>query len=723
MRSVVLSVVVAFLAACGTGPEETTAQALDVQRSAVNITVEDQIVTRLPSASGATLGYSEYLPPGYLTSTQSYPVIIHLNGMGELGRATTEAELYAITTRHGALANIRASATWKTYFGNKQVMVFTPQSLDNYSPTELRPFVQFIVANYRVDPTRVYLTGLSMGGWGTWRYANLYGAELAAIAPFATNIGAPGNTLTTLKDVPIWASSSYNEIAAQQAWLVSYTKNYDVSQVVNISNTSQKLTYLFDKTTKQWTSQAGAVSTGTAIARFIVIPGSDHTGWSESYGTQAFWDWMLAQQRGTTPPPPTQYTLTVNSGAGDGQYVSGTQVTLTADAPAPGYVFDQWTGATVASTTSATTTLTMPAAATTVTATYRVSSPTQYTLTVNSGSGDGQYTSGTQVTLTADAPASGYVFDQWTGATVANLTSATTTLTMPAAATTVTATYRVSSSGLPITTEDQLVGRLTSATGAPYAYAEYLPPGYLTSPTTTYPLVLQLHDSGEMGTTSTEAQLVEMVSRYGPLKLIRDNATWKTYFGTKQAMVFAPRASANWDATQLNALVDFLIANYRVDPSRIYVTGRVLGGSGAWNYGHSHGNRIAALAPVGANLGGPGPALTQLVNVPVWMVDAWQTADAWTAQHSWLRGLTKAYGWDQYLTFAAPAATLTYVFNATNDTWSTQTGAHGAGTSPLRFTVHPQGTDFGTPTYENLAFWDWMFAQQRQAGFFHPRLN
>ncbi|NVJ24688.1 hypothetical protein HUW62_26010 [Myxococcus sp. AM011] len=711
MRSVVLSVAVAVLAACGPAPEETSSQEFDAQRSAVSFTVENQIVTRLPSASGATLGYSEYLPPGYLTSTQTYPAIIHLNGMGELGQATTEAQLYDITTRHGALANIRTSATWKTYFGTKQVMVFTPQSLDNYSPTELRPFVQFIVANYRVDPTRVYLTGLSMGGWGTWRYANLYGTELAAIAPFATNIGAPGPTITALNDVPVWASSSYGEVAAQQSWLIGYTKNYNVTQMVSVTNSTQTLTYLFDKTTKLWTSQAGAVSTGSAAARLIVIPGSAHTGWSESYSTQSFWDWMLAQQRGGTPP--TQYTLTVNSGSGDGQYTSGTQVTITADAPASGYVFDQWTGATVASTTSATTTLTMPAAATTVTATYRVSSPTQYTLTVNSGSGDGQYASGTQVTITADAPASGYVFDQWTGATVASTTSATTTLTMPAAATTVTATYRVSTPGLPITTENQVIGRLTSATGTSYAYAEYLPPGYLTSPTTTYPLVLQLHDSGEAGTTSTEAQLVEVVSRYGPLKLIRDNPTWKTYFGTQQAMVFAPRTSSNWNVTQLNALVDFIVANYRVDPSRIYVTGRVLGGSGAWNYGNSHGNRIAALAPVGANLGAPGPAITQLLNVPVWMVDSWQTADAWTAQHSWLRGLTKAYGWDQYLTFAAPAATLTYVFNATNDTWSTQAGAYAAGTSPLRFTVHPQGTDFSTPTYENVAFWDWMFAQQR----------
>ncbi|MCP3097659.1 phospholipase [Myxococcus sp. K15C18031901] len=336
-------------------------------------------------------------------------------------------------------------------------------------------------------------------------------------------------------------------------------------------------------------------------------------------------------------------------------------------------------------------------------------------LTVNSGSGDGSYASGTQVTITADAPASGYVFDKWTGATVTSATSATTTLTMPAAATTVTATYKLASTGgVSITTENEVIGRLATTTGAPFPYAEYLPPGYLTSPTTTYPVVLHLHDSGESGSTSTEAQLVEVVSRYGPLNLIRTSATWKTYFGQQQAMVFAPRSTGGtWDAAQLDTLVSFLSTHYRVDPKRIYVAGRTIGGHGAWSYGYSFGDRVAALAAIGSNLGGPGPALTKLANVPVWMVDGWVTSSTWTGQHSWLRGLTKVYGWDQYLTFDNPAAALTYVFNATTKTWSTQAGAYATGTSPIRFTVYPQGADFATPTYENAAFWDWMFAQQR----------
>ncbi len=66
-----------------------------------------------------------------------------------------------------------------------------------------------------------------------------------------------------------------------------------------------------------------------------------------------------------------------------------------------------------------------------------------YTLTVNSGTGGGEYEAGTVVAISANAPAAGKVFDQWTGDTgpVADVNSATTNVTMPAANVAVTAAY------------------------------------------------------------------------------------------------------------------------------------------------------------------------------------------------------------------------------------------------------------------------------------------
>ena len=138
---------------------------------------------------------------------------------------------------------------------------------------------------------------------------------------------------------------------------------------------------------------------------------------------------------------PIGYSLTVNSGTGGGTYTQGTVVNIAANAAPSSMAFDKWIGntANVANVNASSTTLTMPASAVTVTAAY----VPVYQLTVNSGTGDGQYKAGTVVAIQADAAASGTEFSEWTGdvATVADPSAAATTITMPASAAEVTATY------------------------------------------------------------------------------------------------------------------------------------------------------------------------------------------------------------------------------------------------------------------------------------------
>ncbi len=134
-----------------------------------------------------------------------------------------------------------------------------------------------------------------------------------------------------------------------------------------------------------------------------------------------------------------KYVLTVANGQGAGSYSAGTTVNITANAPAPGQSFINWTGAVVANASNAATSLVMPASNTTVTANF--TGPTQYTLTVISGQGSGSYLPGTVVNITANAPGLGMQFANWTGAPVANAISAATTVTMPSSNTSVTANY------------------------------------------------------------------------------------------------------------------------------------------------------------------------------------------------------------------------------------------------------------------------------------------
>jgi Predicted peptidase len=60
-----------------------------------------------------------------------------------------------------------------------------------------------IESSYRVDPDRVYLTGISMGGFGTWRLAAVQPHRFAAIAPICG--GGDATEACNLKDLPVWA--------------------------------------------------------------------------------------------------------------------------------------------------------------------------------------------------------------------------------------------------------------------------------------------------------------------------------------------------------------------------------------------------------------------------------------------------------------------------------------------------------------------------------------
>ncbi len=138
---------------------------------------------------------------------------------------------------------------------------------------------------------------------------------------------------------------------------------------------------------------------------------------------------------GIVPPTNQYYMLTVISGSSGNSYTNGQQITIVANALA-GRTFDRWTGSIqyVANITSATTTVTMPAQAITVTATYKT---IYYALTVIGGAGSGACTNGQKVTITATVPV-GCKFDHWND----DNTNASRIITMPASPVVYTASFK-----------------------------------------------------------------------------------------------------------------------------------------------------------------------------------------------------------------------------------------------------------------------------------------
>ena len=142
----------------------------------------------------------------------------------------------------------------------------------------------------------------------------------------------------------------------------------------------------------------------------------------------------------------TAYELAVINGGGDGVFESGVLQAITADPAPEGQEFNCWIGASadLANPYAAGTTVTMPEHALRLTATYRGTNAAVYSLTVSNGWKSGTAAAGSAVKISADAPATGLVFDQWTGdfQGLENPWSASTTLIMPSNAVSVVATYR-----------------------------------------------------------------------------------------------------------------------------------------------------------------------------------------------------------------------------------------------------------------------------------------
>jgi hypothetical protein len=137
--------------------------------------------------------------------------------------------------------------------------------------------------------------------------------------------------------------------------------------------------------------------------------------------------------------PITKYTLTVNGGTGSGSYTEGTKVNISTAAPA-GKAFDKWTGDVdniILSTTLESTTVTMPAKAITLTATFKdvIPDTNSYGLSITGGSGSGSYGTGSRININATV-ATGKTFVKWTGDTtyVSCDTCLMSVVTMPAKA-------------------------------------------------------------------------------------------------------------------------------------------------------------------------------------------------------------------------------------------------------------------------------------------------
>lgn len=226
----------------------------------------------------APYGYYVYTPSYYHELNNAvFPLLIFLHGKGEIGNSDTNAVILDKILVHGPPKLIQ-KGEWEP---PHPMIVVSPQCHEGeWDAIKLKEFVEYILKNYNINVKRIYLTGLSMGGFGTFGFIGTHGdASLLAAAVPICGSGVI-NQAEYFKSIPLWAFHGDEDLT------VNFLGSVDMVDAIN--NYHPK----YD-------------------ARVTIYPGVGHDSWTRTYngtgmGTeskdyspfnQSIYKWMFEYER------------------------------------------------------------------------------------------------------------------------------------------------------------------------------------------------------------------------------------------------------------------------------------------------------------------------------------------------------------------------------------------------------------------------------------------
>ncbi|QDK79365.1 phospholipase [Spirosoma sp. KCTC 42546] len=137
--------------------------------------------------------YLVYLPKEYTDKKESYPLVIYLHGGSQRGKDLTKLKTYGLPHL------VDKGRDFPFIIASPQCPDGKFWSTDNW----LDSLYSDVKAKYRIDSKRIYLTGISMGGYGVWQTAVAYPDKFAAIVPLCG--GCDDSTqICRIKHIPVW---------------------------------------------------------------------------------------------------------------------------------------------------------------------------------------------------------------------------------------------------------------------------------------------------------------------------------------------------------------------------------------------------------------------------------------------------------------------------------------------------------------------------------------
>lgn len=329
-----------------------------------------QIFPKPLPATATTYPYMGYLPSAYAAApTQTFPLILCIPGYDQLGNGTSDGTfVYAgKPTGTNDLAKVldvgplNQVLNGSTYFSTTHpAIIVEPQTISSWDPVKLNTTLTGLLSAYRVDPNRIYLTGLSLGGGAVEHFMTnaSYVSRIAALAPIAGSLQPSDSaSFATVANTPIWLIHNGNDTVVPACWtsgtpsgfspaLLGWSSGIASSQAgafssrcldnhpdhptPKLSGNGQpgSLTGVVNtytgrfSTASGWTWIAGQVPTAGAKLQVTIraITPAQHSGWIETYGSGSspngvFWDWLFAQHLGS---PSTDGTILAKTTAATG---------------------------------------------------------------------------------------------------------------------------------------------------------------------------------------------------------------------------------------------------------------------------------------------------------------------------------------------------------------------------------------------------------------------
>jgi predicted peptidase len=200
--------------------------------------------------------YLLYLPTRYAESKQPWPLMLFLHGAGERGDDLEKVKI------HGPPKLIAREGREFPF------VIVSPQCPEDgwwSSETQIETLdalLDHIVRRYRIDQNRIYVTGLSMGGFGTWSLATKYPHRFAAISPICG--GGDPRDVARISHLPVWVFHGAKD------------------NVVALDRSQEMVDAL---------QKAGS------DVKFKIYPEGGHDSWTKTYNNPELYEWFLKHKR------------------------------------------------------------------------------------------------------------------------------------------------------------------------------------------------------------------------------------------------------------------------------------------------------------------------------------------------------------------------------------------------------------------------------------------